>query len=124
MKLYLNGVIVGEQTLAGDWSELPDGENYLGRSQWRENDDFRGQLDDVRLWGVVRTEPQIREGMHQKLTGNEPHLVALWNFDAGDARDVSPNRHHAQLMGNANCVEAELPMASELEHPSTARQKF
>jgi len=118
MKLYFNGALVGEHAFTGSFSAIPCEQNYFGKSHWAENTNFHGQLDEVRLWRVARTGEQIREAMHQKLTGREPNLVGLWNFDAGDARDASPNGYHGQLCGNARCVLAQLPTPQEVVTPS------
>lgn len=110
MKLYANGVLIGENGYEGSFASVGNSqENYLGRPQWEENEYFQGALDEVRVWSVARTAAQIRTFMHERLTGTEEGLVALWDFDAGDARDLSPSGHHGQLRGDARVVEAELP---------------
>jgi len=67
---------------------------------------FDGELTEVRVWKTARTREQIRENLAKKLTGSEPGLAALWNFDdpANPGRDASPNRHDGKLMGNARVV--------------------
>ena len=47
--------------------------------------------------------------MGKKLTGSEPGLFALWNFDDGTARDLTPNGHDGVLAGNGQIVEAQRP---------------
>ena len=42
-----------------------------------------GDMDEVRIWNVARTGPQIRTQMSDRLTGTETGLVAYWNFDTG-----------------------------------------
>ena len=42
-----------------------------------EQSHFKGEIDEVRLWNVVRTEDQLRSAMASGLTGTEPGLVAL-----------------------------------------------
>ena len=118
MKLYLNGVLVGEDSFSGSFSSVGNTEmNFFGRSQWEDNSDFKGQIDEVRVWKVARTKGQIRSTMHKRLTGREPNLVGLWNFDAGDARDLSASNHHGQMVGAARCVAEELPKDSILRKP-------
>src|SRR6185369_10455115 len=57
------------------------------------------------------TAEEIRNAMFQQLTGNEPGLAALWNFDdpAQPGRDASPNHIDGKLVGNARSVEKDLP---------------
>ena len=45
--------------------------------------ELNGQMDEVRLWLGERTEAQIRENLFKNLTGSEPGLAALWNFNDG-----------------------------------------
>ena len=73
--------------------------------------DLHGQLDEFRVWKVQRTAEQIRDGMSKKLTGREPGLVGLWNFDDPEnpGRDASPGAHHGKLIGQATTVKAALP---------------
>ena len=42
---------------------------------------FRGVLDEVRLWNVVRGAADISESMGRRLTGLEPGLAAYWRLD-------------------------------------------
>ncbi|MEP0366040.1 MAG: LamG-like jellyroll fold domain-containing protein [Cyclobacteriaceae bacterium] len=43
-----------------------------------------GQIDEVRIWNVARTESDLIANMNNELTGNEANLVAYYNFsDAG-----------------------------------------
>ena len=119
MKLYVNGALVGENPFVGSFSAIGNGaRNYLGRNNWKESDpkvaDLHGQLDEVRVWRVARTAAQIRENMFKNLTGNEPDLAGLWNFEDGPANDASPAAHHGKLMGQAKVVEATLPAATAL----------
>jgi hypothetical protein len=50
-----------------------------------EDADFHGQMDEVRVWKVVRTEAEIRQNMFSQPYREEPDLVGLWNFDDGTA---------------------------------------
>jgi len=119
MKLYANGVLIGEDAYEGSFAAVGNGEdNYLGRANWGENDDFRGAIDEVRVWRTARTGAQIRAHMHRRLSGSEEGLVGLWNFDGGDARDVSSSGHHGTLRGDAHSLEAALPVPEELYRPA------
>jgi signal transduction histidine kinase/CheY-like chemotaxis protein/ligand-binding sensor domain-containing protein len=121
VRIYLNGMLVATNDYTGSLSSL-GGQNYfLGRDNFTPNatDMLDGQLDEVRVWTVMRTESQIRDTMFRKLTGREPGLAGLWNFDDADlpGRDTSTNGNHAQLLGDARTVSAELPSADALKQP-------
>jgi len=42
---------------------------------------FPGQIDNLCVWNVARTETQIRDNMHKILNGDETGLVAYYKFD-------------------------------------------
>ncbi len=118
MKLYVNGMLRAENPSTNSFKEVANGEhNYLGRSNWKViepalNDDLKGQMDEVRVWSVARSEDEIRESMFRPLTGQEPGLVGLWNFDdpANPGRDASSSGYHGKLVGNARVVEGAKPV--------------
>ncbi len=115
MKLYLNGALIGENEFTGSFSAVNNGEhNYLGKSQWEENADFKGQLDEIRIWSVARTQKQIQESMPGSLTGDEPGLVGVWGFDSGDAGDGTRHGYDGEMIGDAQCVLAERTKPKEL----------
>ena len=115
MKLYLNGALVGENDYTGSFSAINNGDlNYFGRSQWSMNDDFKGQLDEIRVWKTARTQKQIRDSMFKRLMGNENGLLGLWGFDSGDAADSSKNGYDGAMFGDACCVEVQLPSPGDL----------
>lgn len=42
-----------------------------------------GQMDEVRIWNVARSQTEIQTFMNNELFGNEPGLVAYYNFNEG-----------------------------------------
>ena len=65
---------------------------------------FAGLIDEVRIWNIVRTEEEIQDAMNRTLTSDEinsGNVVGYWNFDDGDARDLSLNHNDGNLMGDA-----------------------
>jgi signal transduction histidine kinase/CheY-like chemotaxis protein/ligand-binding sensor domain-containing protein len=118
IRLYLNGLLVSTNQTPSDWVPVrpPPLKNFLGRSVVRSvtettDADFAGQMDEVRVWNGERTETEIRATMFQALSGAEPGLLALWNFNdaANPGRDASTNGRHGRLAGNARIVQASLP---------------
>lgn len=111
--VYLNGLLLGSDPFTGSLSGVSGKINYFGRSNTRGTlARFHGELDEFRVWKTARTEDQIRATMFQRLTGREPGLAGLWNFDDETARDASPAGHHGTLMEGARCVPATLPGGS------------
>src|SRR5690349_583599 len=124
MKLYLNGLLAGTNNHTGSFAWIGGGKhNYLGRSNWHEttpnlNADFKGQMDEVRVWRTARSQTEIRENMLKTLRGNEPGLVGYWNFNDGTAKDSSPGRHHGTLKGNAKIVAGRQSIAQAFIMPT------
>ena len=111
-RLFLNGVLVGTNTFTDSFAAAPKGTmNFLGHMSGFD-EDLQGQIDEFRVWKTQRTAEQIRENMHVKLTGQEPDLAGLWNFDdpANPGRDASPAAHHGKLVGQATTTNAPLPL--------------
>jgi PAS domain S-box-containing protein len=115
MKLYLDGALVGTNAYTGSFSAFTNGtRNYLGE-RVTTNDppsNFKGAMDEVRVWRVARSAEQIRQTMLQRLTGREEGLAALWNFDDvadGVVRDSGPGAHHGKLIGSAKAVAGDTP---------------
>ena len=110
LELFLDGLLVATNLTTGTFdTSSVEKRNFLGRSNWTtsDNPEFHGQMDEVRVWNHVRTPAQIEASMFQRLTGTEPGLVGLWNFNdpANPGRDASTNGHHGTFEGNARAVQ-------------------
>jgi hypothetical protein len=122
VRVYVNGLLVATNHFAGSLSSLGTDNYYLGRHNYTRDPEntLDGQLDEVRLWSVMRTEEEIRANLFRRLTGREPGLAGLWNFDdpTQPGRDASTNRFDGKLVGNAQAVVAELSSPDALPLPS------
>ncbi|MBL7942901.1 MAG: hypothetical protein JNM00_09050, partial [Flavobacteriales bacterium] len=76
MKLYVNGNLVasgygnlsyGYEVAVG---ALPNGTGF-----------FDGRMDEVRVWGVERSQAEIQAFMNVSLSGSEPNLLRYYNFE-------------------------------------------
>jgi signal transduction histidine kinase/ligand-binding sensor domain-containing protein/DNA-binding response OmpR family regulator/protocatechuate 3,4-dioxygenase beta subunit len=121
MKLYFNGALIASNSSTKSFGDISGKQSFLGRWNLREGTfepiTFSGAMDEVRVWKVARSEAQIRETMFQRLTGSEPGLAALWNFENienGVVKNSGPGAFHGRLVGNAKIVEAALPVANAL----------
>ena len=113
VRIFLNGMLVATNDFAGSLSSLGGESFYLGKHIYGQNTEVMldGQLDEVRMWSVMRNEEEIRTNMFRRLTGREPGLAGLWNFDDPNqpSRDSSTNGFHGELLGDAQTIAAELP---------------
>ncbi|MDA9563905.1 LamG domain-containing protein [Flavobacteriales bacterium] len=112
MHFYINGVEeLNTIAASGSWASViqdgsPDFEIGVHRSAGGATQYFDGQIDEVRLWNVVRTEQEIRDNMNKKLVGNEIGLIGYWPMNEGadntcaggeDVCDQSGNGNHGTL---------------------------
>lgn len=100
-RLYINGELDAEAVLGG--AILPSdpdailaiGDDYPGASEF-----VGGSFDEVRVWGVVRSETEIADAMFTPLEGDEEGLIAYYDFDecgSQVALDQGPNAYHGKM---------------------------
>ena len=73
---------------------------------------FDGDISQVRVWTVVRTETDINSDMVSSTPASTIGLLAAWNFSEGTgttAADSSGNGHDATINGGAQWITATLP---------------
>lgn len=80
MQLYKNGVLVQTATSVPAYTEP-----FLEIGRYSGANNFNGSIDEVRLWNTVRTGAEISGSMGCELTGDEPGLIAYYNFNQGVA---------------------------------------
>lgn len=108
ISVYVNGEPIYARPATGAIQPLSD-ELWIGaRVDPNYREYFRGDLDDVRVWNVVRSAAEIHANYNHVLTGTEPGLVAYWKFDeapgATTALDATPNHNDATLENGALLV--------------------
>ena len=114
VKIYIDGVMVGSNDFRGNQniyeSSLPVRIGGSHEEEWVTHASFIGQIDSVSVWDVALTEDEIRSNMNARLKGdtrlkgNEPGLVAYWEFDEkteGHISDASSNKSNGKLVGDA-----------------------
>jgi hypothetical protein len=103
---YLDGELVAERDSGPNPLPVINGQAYLGAYQGA-SEFTNGQLDEVRIWEVVRTEEELQEWMNKPLSGEEEGLLAYYQFNelSGDVLpDISVNEFNGDLknMTDAN----------------------
>lgn len=77
---------------------------------------YRGELAEVRLWNIPRTQQQIASDMARLLSGTEPGLVGYWPLYEGGgnlALDLSNNNNHGTIYGNPLWSDTEPPFSMQ-----------
>ncbi|MBC7935648.1 MAG: choice-of-anchor D domain-containing protein [Rhizobacter sp.] len=80
MQLYKNGALIQTAAAVPAYTEP-----FLEIGRYSGANNFNGSIDEVRLWNTVRTGAQISGSMSCELTGDEPGLLAYYNFNQGTA---------------------------------------
>ena len=118
--LYLDGREVARGILPNHTTVGNDGPVAIGRNGSAPG--WQGKLDDVRIWNVVRSAEQIRDGRLSELGGAPAGLVGNWKFDEGTgttAGDSAGTGQPAALQGGATwSPEAQVGPAAPDDPPS------
>ena len=105
LNLWLDGqhvtyVVVPSHSSLGNTQPLDIGRKGPVTGQY-----WKGAIDDVRIWNVIRTGDQIAAAYRQELTGLQLGLVGNWKFDEGRgtlAVDSAGTPQNAMLIGEAS----------------------
>ena len=107
MKLYIDGQLVGSMTRAQSFtpnftsSNFQIGRNISGNGGYSR--DFNGNIDEVKLWNVVKSDADISNDYATQLTGSESNLMAYYTFDQGEGgADNSGLTGITDISGNGN----------------------
>ncbi len=121
-KLFINGVEVSRSHFKGKASihksrlPLRIGWTHEADHPWHAS--FIGQIDDVRVWNIARTESEIQSDMNTQLKGDEDGLVGYWKFNEiieEKIADVSPNRNVGNTVGNVKLEQYTRPIIKSLQ---------
>ncbi len=104
MKIYVNGVLEKSQNKTGNIYPYQD-DFILTIASWAAYDyarTFVGQVDELSIWNIAKTEEEINIIMNQLLDGDEENLVAYYRFDQLDGNvveDLSGNSVNGTNVG-------------------------
>jgi len=123
--LYIDGVLVGSNSYTGPGILDVNGTNDRNIGSAINNTAFfSGEIDEVRFWNIARSQQQIEDNMDNELNGNEPGLVAYYDFSDGSGTTLTD-----QASSNAGANDGTLfgtptwtttgPVLSPAPTPST-----
>jgi alpha-tubulin suppressor-like RCC1 family protein len=112
--VYLNGVA---QTTTGNYYVTSSTNDVLIGSL-NNNFFFNGQMDEVRIWNIERSQADIQEYMCKKLDGNETGLVAYYRMDHSTGltvTDLTGNGHDGSLtdMDNSDWITSAASLGDD-----------
>lgn len=79
-KLYLDGTLINTRISTGDY--VGTGDLHVGNAAWSGNN-FGGNLDEIRVWNIVRTQCEINTYKNCEIPANASGLVANYHFNQG-----------------------------------------
>lgn len=82
LKFYINGELKYTRANTAFPSTQPNGNNFIGISGLTDgSSSFKGQLDEIKLWNIARSQTEILETLNQSTPDNTVGLVAYFNAD-------------------------------------------
>ena len=119
-KLYIDGFLKDSITDAGFGAvQINTRSVRIGSdnrySTFPNDRQFTGEIDEVRIWRIERTEEQILANMCRRLTGNETCLIGYYRFDNASGytlTDLSESSNDGILnnMDNSNWITSGAPI--------------
>ena len=108
LTLYVDGIIVGQDTYTGSFSCGGDLLVGWSNSYFTYSFYWDGKIDEIEIWNVAVDQTTIQSWMNQPLSTAHPYwsnLVGYYQFNEGSGQtvlDSSPNANHGQLGGLSN----------------------
>ena len=89
---------------------IPNQPLMIGQNILQGGFPFKGQIAEIRIWDGIGSCDQIAQYNNKPLNGDEPGLVACWNFNRPGGQvvyDIGPNGNHARLGGSEGSDDAD-----------------
>lgn len=130
---FLNGVKGGSRSgirnapaqsgLQGQFAFGRSTQTKLGTGEY-----FGGELDEIRVWNIARTDEDLTSARFNLLAGDEPGLVFNWRGNplaTDPISDNSPNNNNGQNVGaNVNLSTAPLTFSARRNGPNEIETQF
>lgn len=108
--LYLNGVGV-THNVTPEAIDLDNTEMLLGSYLGWGGRNFKGFIDEVKIWNRSLTTDELREKMHITAYETETDLVAYYQFNSNSVEVMDRmNTFHAAMVGNAARTGSTAPV--------------
>jgi len=102
VELFVNGESVGFPGSFSSWPNLYW--KYIGRNNSNTID---GEIDELRIWNVKRTQAEIKANMFIELNGNENGLVAYYKMSDGEGTTLTDNASAGDYDGTMTNMTTE-----------------
>ncbi|WP_157237047.1 VCBS domain-containing protein, partial [Endozoicomonas elysicola] len=106
-KIFIDGAERFSGTLKQGYNLSDGGSLVFGQEQdsvgggFETNQAYDGQIRDIRVWNIARSQSQVDNGKDQALMGTESNLVSYYPMSggSGDVVDAGPARNDLQRFG-------------------------
>ncbi len=109
-RLYLNGSFVESQVWSSDLPSVPDDNTdydmIIGAGVNGDYLKYKGNLDEIKIWSVLKSDTEVSEDMFCVPSGSETNLMAYYGFEQGQ-----PNGDNTSISSLTNSASA-YPSAS------------
>ncbi len=118
MRFYVNGCLLGEKTTTGNLFQN-NFNTAIGMMGKTTIEQFYGDIDEVRIWSVARTEAQIKDNMANLPTPSVQNGLQLYLKFNGNTTNLQGNAtYNGQIKGRAtldvNEPTVKLPIVNTL----------
>lgn len=79
--LYVDGNLQGKTSYAGLTLNTSSAPIVMGYDSCCGGRPFNGMMAEFRMWNTARTQEEIRENMHKRISKNNASLIAYYHFD-------------------------------------------
>ncbi|MFY0653360.1 MAG: VCBS repeat-containing protein [Cyclobacteriaceae bacterium] len=99
--IYVDGNLEASTTGMGTRSLGSTANMNIGRQPAGSPFYFEGKIDELRIWGISRSETDLTTHMNNKIDPENPELVAYYDFEDGTGSstlsDISSNNNTGEL---------------------------
>ena len=119
LRIYENAELVAEELGTGYVGQF-----NIDRIGGTSGGSFLGQMMELRIWDVARTEYQIALFYDRTIDPTHPDLVRYYTFQDGTFNDQSGNDPTVNAPGSNAIVTADGPVAVNVQHTPTNAATF
>ncbi|MCX6922186.1 MAG: immunoglobulin domain-containing protein [Verrucomicrobia bacterium] len=105
---YLDGKLVAKRDSSN--TPIPNYNASVWLGSFQNVSEFSaGQMDAIAIWQRFLSPSEIAANWNKSLRGDEPGLLAYWDFDDGTFNDKTTNHFDGTPFGSAAVVAANIP---------------
>ena len=97
---FINGQLIGSSSTAGAGAYQYSGSNTsMGGADGGTWGQFKGKIDEIRLWNSTRTQTELSSNRYTSFIGNEAGLISYYKMSNGSGPVLSDNTSYGYYEG-------------------------